>query len=239
MIQLDILAFGAHPDDVEISAGATLLKYAKEGKKIGIVDLTQGELGTRGSSELRAKEAKAASDFLGLSIRENLEMKDGFFEFTVENKMAVIEVIRKYRPTLVMANSLSDRHPDHARAGRLISDACFLAGLRKIESYVDGEPQAAFRPHLVLHYIQDHYIKPDFVYDVTGYADEKIKLISCFNSQFYNPDSQEPETPISGEEFFDFIRGRMLGFGRSIGVKHGEGFNASRQLGIKDLFALK
>jgi len=238
-MKLDILAFAAHPDDVEISAGATLLKYAKEGKKIGIVDLTQGELGTRGSVDIRSEESEKASKKIGLAVRENVGMKDGFFEINETNKKALVKIIRKYKPTIVLANSISDRHPDHARAGQLVAEAAFLSGLRKIESFENDILQPVHRPNLVLHYIQDHYIKPDVVLDVSSFVDEKIELIKCYNSQFYNPNSNEPETPISGEEFFDFLKGRMLGFGRSIGVKYAEGFNTSRQLGINDLFDLK
>lgn len=238
-MNLDILAFAAHPDDVEISAGATLLKYAKEGKKIGIVDLTRGELGTRGSVDIRSEESEKASKKIGLAIRENVGMKDGFFEINESNKMALIQIIRKYKPTIILANSISDRHPDHARAGQLVAEAAFLSGLRKIETYEDAQSQHIHRPGIVLHYIQDQYIKPDVVLDVTSFMEEKIELIKCFGSQFYNPNSEEPATPISGEEFFDFLKGRMLGFGRSIGVKYAEGFNSSRQLGINDLFDLK
>jgi len=238
-MKLDILAFAAHPDDVEISAGATLLKYAKEGKKIGIVDLTQGELGTRGSVDIRSEESEKASKKIGLAVRENVGMKDGFFEINETNKKALVKIIRKYKPTIVLANSISDRHPDHARAGQLVAEAAFLSGLRKIETFENDILQPVHRPNLVLHYIQDHYIKPDVVLDVSSFVDEKIELIKCYNSQFYNPNSNEPETPISGEEFFDFLKGRMLGFGRSIGVKYAEGFNTSRQLGINDLFDLK
>lgn len=238
-MKLDILAFAAHPDDVEISSGATLLKYAKEGKKIGIVDLTLGELGTRGSIDIRRDEAQKAAEKIGLEIRENARMKDGFFEINESNKLTIIQVIRKYQPTIILANSISDRHPDHARAGQLVAEAAFLSGLRKIETFENDILQPVHRPNLVLHYIQDHYIKPDVVLDVSSFVDEKIELIKCYNSQFYNPNSKEPETPISGEEFFDFLKGRMLGFGRSIGVKYAEGFNTSRQLGINDLFDLK
>jgi bacillithiol biosynthesis deacetylase BshB1 len=238
-MKLDILAFAAHPDDVEISAGATLLKYAKEDKKIGIVDLTLGELGTRGSIDIRRDEAQKAAEKIGLEIRENVRMKDGFFEINESNKLTIIQVIRKYQPTIILANSISDRHPDHARAGQLVAEAAFLSGLRKIETFENDILQPVHRPNLVLHYIQDHYIKPDVVLDVSSFVDEKIELIKCYNSQFYNPNSKEPETPISGEEFFDFLKGRMLGFGRSIGVRYAEGFNSSRQLGIKDLFDLK
>ncbi|MBM3160179.1 MAG: bacillithiol biosynthesis deacetylase BshB1 [Bacteroidetes bacterium] len=238
-MKLDILAFAAHPDDVEISCGATLIKYSKAGKKIGIIDLTQGELGTRGTPQIRQQEAAQAAEKIGLSIRQNLRMQDGFFELNESNKLAVIQVIRKYKPDIILANSVSDRHPDHARAGELVAEASFLSGLRKIETFEDGIQQTVHRPKLVLHYIQDNYIKPDVVLDISPYFNEKMELIKCFASQFYNPNSNEPTTPISGEEFFDFLKGRMLGLGRSIGVQFAEGFNTARQLGVTDLFDLK
>ena len=237
-MKLDILAFGARPDDVEISSGGTILKYISEGKKIGIIDLTKGELGTRGSAELRMEEAKKASTLLSLSIRKNLNMKDGFFEETEENKLKIIQEIRTYQPEIVLANSISDRHPDHGNAGKLIADACFLAGLQKIETKIDGIVQEAFRPRLVLHYIQDYFIEPDIAIDVSAFTEEKIKVIQSYKSQFFDPQSSEPNTPISGEEFFDFLKGRMLTVGRPFGAMHAEGFTISRIFGVKDLFQL-
>jgi len=238
-MKLDILAFGAHPDDVEISAGATLLRYAREGKKIGIIDLTEGELGTRGSIEKRYQEANKASSFIGLSIRENLNMGDGFIDHSHENKIKIIECIRKYNPELVLCNSIQDRHPDHAKGAKLVSEAAFLSGLRKIETAVDGMSQDAHRPAMLLHYIQDYYLTPDVILDVSSTGAEKIDLIKCYDSQFFDPKSKEPETPISGSEFFTYIEGRMLSLGRELGVKYGEGFTINRTLGVKDLFALK
>lgn len=238
-MKLDILAFGAHPDDVEISAGATLLRYAREGKKIGIIDLTEGELGTRGSIEKRYQEAGKASGFIGLSVRENLNMGDGFIDHSHENKIKIIECIRKYNPELVLCNSIQDRHPDHAKGAKLVSEAAFLSGLRKIETAVDGMPQDAHRPAMLLHYIQDYYLTPDVILDVSSTGAEKIDLIKCYDSQFFDPKSNEPETPISGSEFFTYIEGRMLSLGRELGVKYGEGFTINRTLGVKDLFALK
>ena len=237
-MKLDILAFGAHPDDVEISSGGTILKYISEGKKIGIIDLTKGELGTRGSAELRMEEAKKASTLLSLSIRKNLNMKDGFFEETEENKLKIIQEIRTYKPEIVLANSISDRHPDHGNAGKLIADACFLAGLQKIETKIDGIAQKAFRPRLVLHYIQDYFIEPDIAIDVSAFTEEKIKVIQSYKSQFFDPQSSEPNTPISGEEFFDFLKGSMLTVGRPFGAMHAEGFTISRIFGVRDLFQL-
>jgi len=237
-LKLDILAFAAHPDDVELSASGTLMRYVAEGKKVGIIDLTEGELGTRGTVETRYEEAADASKIMGLSARENLRMPDGFFEDNAENKRLIIEQIRKYQPEIVLANSISDRHPDHGRAGKLVEDACFLAGLRKIETSLEGQEQLPHRPRLVAHYIQDFYLEPSFVIDVTDYVDRKIEVIKAFKTQFYDPNSPEPSTPISGEEFFDFIKGRMLNMGRPAGMKYAEGFTISRVFGVKDLFEL-
>ena len=238
-MKLDILAFGAHPDDVEISCGATLLKYSKEGKSIGIIDLTKGELGTRGSTEKRYEEANKAAVFLGLKFRENLNMGDGFIAHSKENKLKIIECIRKYQPELILANSVHDRHPDHAKGANLVAEARFLSGLRKIETESDGLPQEAYRPKMLLHYVQDYYLTPDVILDVSETGKEKIELIKCYGSQFYNPSSKEPKTPISGEEFFDYLEGRMLSLGRELGVKYGEAYTIDRTLGVKDLFFLK
>ena len=237
-MKLDILAFAAHPDDVELSASGTLLHYAAQGKKIGIIDLTEGELGTRGSVEDRYAESAEAGKLMGLAVRKNLNMGDGFFEINEENKRKIVEQIRMHQPEIVLANCLSDRHPDHGRGGKLVSDACFLAGLRKIETIVDGISLPAYRPRLVLHYIQDHYAHPDIVFDVTPYMEQKIEVIKAFRSQFYDPNSKEPNTPISSEEFFQFIKGRMMQYGRPIGVDYAEGFTVTRILGTKDLFDL-
>jgi bacillithiol biosynthesis deacetylase BshB1 len=237
-MKLDILAIAAHPDDVELSASGTLMRYVAEGKKVGIIDLTEGELGTRGTVETRYEEAAEASKIMGLSARENLRMPDGFFEDNAENKRLIIEQIRKYQPEIVLANSVTDRHPDHGRAGKLIEDACFLAGLRKIETDLDGIKQLPHRPRLVAHYIRDFYLEPSFVIDVTPFVERKIEVIKAFKTQFYDPNSPEPNTPISGEEFFDFIKGRMLNMGRPAGMKYAEGFTVSRVFGVKDLFEL-
>ena len=238
-MKLDILAFGAHPDDVEISAGATLLKYSEEGKSIGIIDLTEGELGTRGSVKKRYEEAEAANQMLKLKIRKNLNLGDGFFEITKENTLKIIELIRLYQPEIVLANSITDRHPDHHKAAKLVSEACFFSGLNKIKTSHKGIPQEKFRPKIVLHYIQDFYLNPDVILDVSSHGDKKVDLIKCYKSQFYDPDSKELNTPISGEEFFAFVEGRMLSLGRELGVKYGEAFNIQRTLGVKDLFSLK
>jgi bacillithiol biosynthesis deacetylase BshB1 len=232
-MKLDILAFAAHPDDIELSASGTLMKHISEGKKVGIIDLTQGELGSRGTVQTRNSESLIASNIIGLHIRENLKMADGFFEINEQNKRLIIEKIRQYQPTIVLANAIEDRHPDHGRASKLVSESCFLSGLRRVTTIVDGQIQEAHRPTAVYHYIQDRFIKPDFVVDVTGFVERKLETIMAYKTQFYDPDSTEPQTPISGEEFLDFIKGRMLQFGRPIGAKYAEGFTTEREIGIK------
>ncbi len=232
-MKLDILAFGAHPDDVEISCSGTILKHIAMGKTVGVVDLTKGELGTRGNAELRLQEAERSSNILGLSIRENLGFADGFFKVDKEHQLPIVEMIRKYKPEIVLANSIRDRHPDHGRAAQLVAESCFLAGLKKVET-----DQEAWRPKAVYHYIQDEYIQPDLTIDITPYFDKKIEAILAFSSQFYDPESDEPETPISGKGFLDFLRGRAAVFGRPIGIELAEGFTAARNVGVKDLFDL-
>jgi bacillithiol biosynthesis deacetylase BshB1 len=238
-MKLDILAFAAHPDDVELSASGTLLKYIAAGKKVGIIDLTRGELGSRGTSTTRTLEAENAGKLMGLSVRDNLDLADGFFDDSFDTKMRIIQQIRKYQPDIVLANAMSDRHPDHGRAGKIVADASFLSGLLKIQSAEDDIPQAPFRPQLLLHYIQDHYLKPDIVIDVSDFMEQKIEVIKAFTTQFYDPNFDGPETPISGEDFFDFIKGRMMTLGRPIGAKYAEGFTCDRILGVDDLFDLR
>ena len=238
-MKLDILAFAAHPDDVELSASGTLLKYIAEGKKVGIIDLTRGELGSRGTATTRSLEAENAGKLMGLSVRDNLDLADGFFDDSFDTKMRIIQQIRKYQPDIVLANAMSDRHPDHGRAGKIVADASFLSGLLKIQSAEDDIPQALFRPQLLLHYIQDHYLKPDIVIDVSDFMEQKIEVIKAFTTQFYDPNFDGPETPISGEDFFDFIKGRMMTLGRPIGAKYAEGFTCDRILGVDDLFDLR
>jgi bacillithiol biosynthesis deacetylase BshB1 len=238
-MNIDILAFGAHPDDVEISCGGTLLRYADEGKQVAIVDLTQGELGTRGSGALRMEESRAASQLLGLVDRVNLGMADGFFEENEENLMLIIQEIRHFRPQLILANSITDRHPDHGRAAALVARAAFLSGLPKINTMRNGIAQEAYRAPMLLHYIQDMHIEPDIALDVSDYAEEKIKLVQCFSTQFFDPNSTEPETPISNAHFFEFMKGRMMQYGRPIGVTYAEGFTINRTLGVNDLFNLR
>ena len=235
---LDILAFGAHPDDVELSASGTIMKHIALGKKVGIVDLTQGEMGSRGTIETRYAEAAAASEIMGIHERVNLKMADGLFEVNEENKRLIVEQIRRFCPEIVLANAVKDRHPDHGRGSQLVSEACFLAGLVKYETSFEGEQQEAYRPKAIYHYIQDEYIHPDFVVDVSEFYARKMDSIQAYKTQFYNPDSEEPETPISGKHFLRFVSARMIDFGRRIGVDYAEGFTVERILGVKDLTEL-
>jgi bacillithiol biosynthesis deacetylase BshB1 len=238
-MKLDILAFAAHPDDIELACSGTLIKQVKNGNKVGIIDLTEGELGSRGSRELRYVEAGNASQVIGNAIRENLNLGDGFFEINEQSLLRVIEMIRKYQPEIVLCNAIKDRHPDHGRGGELVKRAAFLAGLVKIETSSDGIKQEKWRPKQVFHYIQDEYIEPDFVIDITNEIEPKMESILCYSSQFYNPESKEPQTPISSQEFMDFLDGRARQFGRTIGVKYGEGFTSSNTLKISNLNNLK
>ena len=237
-MKLDILAIAAHPDDVELACSGTLLHHIKMGKKVGVLDLTQGELGTRGNATLRLQEAKKAATILGISVRDNLGFEDAFFEKNKANQLEIIKKIRQYKPEIILCNAIQDRHPDHARASSLVSEACFYAGLIKIETILDGESQGAWRPKAVYHYIQDRYSKPDFVIDITDYMDIKMESILSFSSQFYNPNSTEPESPISSREFLEFTKSRAAEFGRQIGVKYAEGFTVERLIGINNLFDL-
>jgi bacillithiol biosynthesis deacetylase BshB1 len=240
MTKLDILVLPVHPDDAELGCAGTILKHVALGKKVGIVDLTRGELGTRGSAEIRAEEAAAAGKILGLTVRDNLGLPDGFFENTREYQLKVVSAIRKYQPEIVITNAYYDRHPDHGRANQLVEDSAFLAGLRKIETYADGVPQEAWRPKLVLHFIQDTYITPDLVIDVTEHWDKKVASILAFGSQFYNPEwENEPQTYISSPEFLKVVEGRAIEYGKSIGVKYAEGFTSKKILGVESLFDLK
>ncbi|MDB4904214.1 MAG: bacillithiol biosynthesis deacetylase BshB1 [Mucilaginibacter sp.] len=240
MLKLDILVLSVHPDDAELGCAGTLLKHIAAGKKVGIADLTRGELGTRGSAEIRDTEAADSAQILGLSIRENLGLPDGFFQNTPEYQFKIIEVIRKYQPQIIITNAYHDRHPDHGRAHNLVEEAAFLAGLRKVETHLDGSLQQAWRPELVLHFIQDSYIKPDILIDVTEYWDKKIESIRAFKSQFFNPEWQdEPQTYISSPDFIQIIEARAREFGKSIRVKYAEGFTSRKILGVDDLFDLR
>lgn len=234
-IKLDILAIGVHPDDVELSCAGTILKSIDQGKKVGILDLTKGELGTRGSGELRLVEAANAAEILGVECRDNVGLADGFFQNNEESLRQIIPFIRKYQPEIILANAVSDRHPDHGRAAKLIAEACFYSGLRRIETEMDGESQIAWRPKAVYHYIQDYHIDPDLVVDVTPYVDTKVKAIKAFSSQFYDPKSKEPTSPIAVENFFDYVNGRMVQMGRYIGAEYGEGYTTTRPMGVNCL----
>lgn len=235
-MKLDILAIGVHPDDVELSCSGVILKHVAAGKKVGILDLTLGELGTRGNARLRTKEAMQAAKVLGVEFREQLNMKDGFFVNDEKHQLQIIEKIRKYQPEVVLCNAVSDRHPDHGRAAKLVADSCFYSGLVKIETKLDGKKQKVWRPKAVFHYIQDNFTEPDFVIDVTAQMNKKMAAIKCFSSQFYDPRSKEPETPISGKDFLDFVKAKSSILGRSIGVKYAEGFTCSRYIGVNSLF---
>ncbi len=237
-MKLDILAFGVHPDDVELSCSGTLLKHIAMGKTVGIVDLTSGELGTRGSGELRLVEAANAAKILGVVVRDNLRMADGFFKNDKEHKLEIIKKIREYQPEIVICNALSDRHPDHGRAAQLVSEACFYSGLRRIETNVNNANQICWRPKVVYHYIQDRQLKPDFVVDVTPFVEKKMEAIMAFSSQFYNPDSNEPESPISVKNFLEVTKAKMIVNGRDAGFEFAEGFNVSRAIGVNNLFDL-
>lgn len=234
-MKLDILVFGAHPDDVELSCGATIAKEISLGKKVGIVDLTRGELGTRGSAELRDKEAADAAKILGVDIRENLRFRDGFFVNDETHQLEVIKMIRKYRPDVVICNAVDDRHIDHSKGSKLVSDACFLSGLIKISTQLDGEQQEQWRPKQVYHYIQWKSLTPDFVIDVTGFMEKKVDSLMAYKSQFYDPNSTEPVTPIATKNFKDSILYRAADLGRLINTEYAEGFTVERYLAVNSL----
>jgi bacillithiol biosynthesis deacetylase BshB1 len=237
-MKLDILAFAAHPDDVELGASGTMCRHKALGKRTGVIDLTRGELGTRGSADDRDREAKEASLIMKLDARENLGLDDGFFEVNRENEMMVIEKIRKYRPEVILANAVHDRHIDHGRAATLVANACFLSGLRKIVTMENGVKQEAWRPRLVLHYVQDYHLQANFIVDISDYYESKIAAIKAFKTQFFDPDSKEPLTAISNEDYLPFIESRAREYGRLIGVRYGEGFTVARPPGISDITKL-
>ncbi|MFD0767090.1 bacillithiol biosynthesis deacetylase BshB1 [Mucilaginibacter lutimaris] len=241
-MKLDILVLPVHPDDAELGCAGTILKHISLGHKVGIVDLTRGELGTRGTAEIRDKEAAKAAEILGLTVRENLALPDGFFTNTQEYQLKVIAAIRKFKPEIVITNAYHDRHPDHGRANELVEASAFLSGLRRIETLdADGNAQEPWRPKQLLHFIQDRYIKPDIIVDVTGFWDKKIESVYAYSSQFhsleYNED--EPQTYISSPEFIDQINGRGREFGKSIEAKYGEGFTSRKILGVDNLMELR
>lgn len=238
-MKLDILAIGVHPDDVEMCIAGTLLKHIEMGYKVGILDLTQGELGTRGTAELRLEESAAAAKLMKVIVRKNLGMRDGFFTDSEENQLKIIRMIRKYKPDIVFGNAIRDRHPDHGRSAELESRSCYLSGLRKIETELDGEQQEAWRPKAMYHYIQDYRIPPDFCVDVTPYHERKMEIIRCYKSQFYDPESKEPPSPISTEDFLEYLTATSKIFGRPIGAEYGEGFTVARPIGVKDVLKLR
>src|SRR5690554_843443 len=238
-MKLDILAFGAHPDDVELGCGATIAKEISLGKKVGIVDLTRGELGTRGSAEIRDKEAAKSAEILGVEVRENLGFRDGFFVNDEAHQLEIIKIIRKYRPEIVLCNAIDDRHIDHGKGSKLVSDACFLSGLRRIETQLNGIEQEEWRPKLVYHYIQWKNITPDFVVDVSGFMDKKIASVMAYGSQFYNPNSEEPISPIATKNFTESIEYRAKDLGRLIFADYAEGFTVERYVAVNSLADLK
>ncbi len=238
MIKLDILVLASHPDDAELGCGGTIIKHVAAGKKVGVVDLTRGELGTRGTSQTRDQEAADAAKILGLAVRENLNLPDGFFVNSKEHQLEVVKAIRKYQPEIVLANARYDRHPDHGRGSDLAYEAGFLSGLKKVETAIDGEQQAPWRPKALYHYIQSEFVVPDFVVDITGTWEKKMEAVRAFRTQFYDPTSKEPETYISKPGFQKLLEARAIEFGHTIGVEHGEGFTTRRWVGVKSLFDL-
>lgn len=236
--KVDILAIGVHPDDVELSISGTLAAQKKKGYSFGILDLTQGELGTRGTAEIRLQEAEKAAEILEASFRINLGFRDGFFTGSEEEKLEIVKVIRTAQPEIILANAQSDRHPDHGRSASLAYDAWFLSGLRSIPTYIDGNLQERWRPRVIYHYIQDYIVHPDIVVDISETFHIKMESIRAFKSQFYDPESNEPDSPLTNKDFFDQIEGRARSLGRQIGVEYGEGLTSHRYLGIKNLFDL-
>lgn len=237
-MKLDILVLAVHPDDAELGCSGTILKHIASGRKVGIIDFTRGELGTRGTAETRDEEAADSAKILGLHARENLRFKDAFFKNDEEHQREVIRMIRKYQPEIILSNSLHDRHPDHGRAGDLANDASFLSGLAKIKTQQDGKEQEPWRPRMIFQYIQDQYIRPDIIIDITPHIQTKIDSIKAFKTQFYNPELEGPATYISSPEFFESMIGRAREFGKSIGTTYGEGFTSRKLLGVNDLFEL-
>ena len=236
--KIDILAIGAHPDDIELGAAGTLIKHVNMGCSVGMLDLTRGELGTRGNADLRGKEAELAKNYISASFRDNLGLKDGFIEVDEQSVKLLVQKIRLYRPKIILCNAVRDRHPDHGVAASLVLKAVFSAGLPKIETLHNGKSQKPFRPNAVYHYIQDRWIDPDFVVDVTEEFEDKMNAVMCFKSQFYDPNSNEPNTPISSKEFLSSLESKALLCGRIIGVKYGEGFTNSRAIGVQNLLDL-
>lgn len=236
-VKLDVLAIGVHPDDVELGCSGTILVALSEGKKVGIVDLTRGELGTRGSAEIRKIEAANAAKVLGVHLRENIGLADGFFLNDEAHQRKVITMIRKYQPEIILCNAPEDRHPDHGRSAKLVSDAAFLSGLRKIETELDSVSQQAWRPKYVFHYLQDRFLQPDFVVDISEHIDKKIESVLSYTTQFFNPDLDEPQTYISSPEFMESVKARAMMLGKRIGVKYAEGYLSDKMIGVKSMDA--
>ncbi|TXE16073.1 bacillithiol biosynthesis deacetylase BshB1 [Psychroserpens burtonensis] len=238
-MKLDILVFGAHPDDIELGCGGTVAKEIANGKKVGLIDLTRGELGTRGTAQTRDQEANDASKILGVTVRENLGFADGFFINDKEHQLKVVQMVRKYQPEIVLCNAIDDRHIDHGKGSKLVSDACFLSGLLKIETDLDGKVQDKWRPKQVYHYIQWKNLEPDLAVDISGYIDIKMASVAAYKTQFYDPNSKEPQTPITSKNFTDSIKYRASDLGRLIGVDYAEGFTVERHVAVDSLFDLK
>ncbi|TYB74319.1 bacillithiol biosynthesis deacetylase BshB1 [Bizionia myxarmorum] len=240
-MKLDILAIGAHPDDVELGCGGTIAKEIAQGKTVGIIDLTRGELGTRGTAETRDAESTEAARILGVSVRENLGFADGFFSNDKAHQLEIIKVIRKYQPEIILCNAITDRHIDHGKGSSAVSDACFLSGLIKVKTTLDGSdtPQKPWRPKQVYHYIQWKYLEPDFVVDISGFMEKKIAAVYAYKTQFYDAKSTEPETPISSKNFTDSVDYRARDLGRIVGVNYAEGFTVERYPAVNSLFDLK
>jgi bacillithiol biosynthesis deacetylase BshB1 len=237
-MKLDILAFGVHPDDVELGCAGTLMAAIDQGKKVGIVDLTRGELGTRGTPTTRTQEAAAAAKIMGVDVRENLDMADGFFANDEAHQRKIISIIRKYQPDIILANAPEDRHPDHGRSAKLVSDAAFLSGLRKIETMLDGTAQEAWRPAYTFHYIQDRFIQPSFVIDITAYMERKIEAVLAYGTQFNSADNSEPQTYISSPQFLETVKARALMLGKRIGVGYAEGYITEKIIGFSNFDAI-
>ncbi|RYE18613.1 MAG: bacillithiol biosynthesis deacetylase BshB1 [Sphingobacteriales bacterium] len=234
-MKLHILAIAAHPDDLELGAAGTLIKHARMGQAVGILDLTKGELGTRGNAEIRLQEAQDAAKVMGLAVRENVGMEDGFFMNDREHQLKLVQYIRKYQPDIVIANALEDRHPDHGKGGRLIADACFLAGLRKIDTRYEAKSQEPWRPKRVFHMIQDRFLEPNIIVDISDTMDQKMESILCYKSQFHDPNSSEPMTYIASSDFMDNVKARNSLVGKRIGARYGEGFICENVPGIDNL----
>ena len=237
-MKLDILAFGVHPDDVELGCAGTIMAAIDQGKKVGIVDLTRGELGTRGTPATRTQEAAAAANIMGVNIRENLDMADGFFANDEAHQRKIISIIRKYQPDIILANAPEDRHPDHGRSAKLVSDAAFLSGLRKIETMHDGSAQNAWRPAYTFHSMQDRFIQPSFVIDITKYMDRKIEAVLAYGTQFNSADTSEPQTYISSPQFLETVKARALMMGKRIGVGYAEGYITEKIIGFSNFDAI-